>query len=251
MDICSLLHSPLSSLPPLSSKLIKSMKSKEYIDLNTLLPNVLYDTSSKPSYNLPIDPGREGDATVSLTQNHRYTHKISNLISWLEAWNVFIRSMVNSHPQLAPDFLAYQENFCSLTRTYTFQSCYKYEVAFCMNVARNNLLSWSQLDEYAFNRFLRCAAPTQPKSFTCFKCFTPGHLVADCPSVTQSSMGRHAPHGSATHNPHLFHSRQSMPLPPCRHYNGRNCDTKSCGWPHICNRCGGPHPGADCPGANR
>ena len=37
MDICSLFHSPLSSLPPLSTKLIKAMKSREYIDLNTLL----------------------------------------------------------------------------------------------------------------------------------------------------------------------------------------------------------------------
>ena len=66
-NIESFFHSPLSSLPPLSPKLIKAMKAKEYIDLNTLLPNSLYDTTANQSYSLQVQPGASGDETVSLT----------------------------------------------------------------------------------------------------------------------------------------------------------------------------------------
>ena len=50
-----------------------------------------------------------------------------------------------------------------------------------MNVARNQYLPWSRLDEYAFNRFLRCAPPSQP--LACFRCHMSGHFAADCQSL--------------------------------------------------------------------
>ena len=249
-NIESLFHSPLSSLPPLSPKLIKAMKAKEYIDLNTLLPNSLYDTTANQSYSLQVQPGATGDETVSLTQTRRTAQKITNFISWLEAWNVFIRGMVHFHPHLAPDLLAYQESFSALSRNYQFQSCYKYDIAFRMNVARNHYLPWSRLDEYAFNRFLRCAPPSQP--LACFRCHMSGHFAADCPSLKSRDNVSHPGQSMSTqaysfNGQPPFRAKQPFYQAPCRHFNANNCRDQNCRWPHICNRCRGPHPATNCP----
>ncbi len=253
-NIDSLFHSPLSSLPPLSPKLIKCMKAKEYIDLNTLLPNSLYDTTSDQSYSLQVQPGVGGDETVSLTQTRRTAQKITSFLTWLEAWNVFIRGMVHFHPHLAPDLLAYQESFTALNRNYNFQSCYKYDIAFRMNVARNQYLPWSRLDEYAFNRFLRSAPPSQPLS--CFRCRMSGHFAAECPSLKQRD-GDARPGQSLSPQAYSFTSqppfraKQPFYQAPCRHFNANYCRDQNCRWPHICNRCRGLHPATNCPRAKQ
>ena len=249
-NIVSLFQPSLSSLPPLSPKLIKAMKAKEYIDLNTLLPNSLYDTTANQSYSLQVQPGGSGDETVSLTQTGRTAQKITNFVTWLEAWNVFIRGMVHFHPHLAPDLLAYQESFSTLSRNYHFQSCYKYDIAFRMNVARNQYLPWSRLDEYAFNRFLRCAPPSQP--LACFRCHMSGHFAADCPTLKQrdgdarpgQSMN---PHAFSFTGPQPFRAKPPFYQAPCRHFNTNYCRDENCRWPHICNRCRGTHPATNCP----
>ena len=250
-NIESLFHSPLSSLPPLSPKLIKAMKAKEYIDLNTLLPNSLYDTTSNQSYSLQVQPGGSGDESVSLTQTRKSVQKITNFVSWMEAWNVFIRAMVHFHPVLAPDLLAYQESFGALCRSYNFQACYRYDIAFRMNVARNEFLLWSRLDEYAFNRFLRCTPQNlQNQSLTCFRCHTSGHFAADCPKSEdlnhQSYENRFFRAQQSPFQPN-FRAKQAQLQTPCRHFNNyNNCREPNCRWQHVCARCRGPHPATDC-----
>ena len=248
-NIVSLFHSPLSSLLPLSPKLIKAMKTKEYIDLNTLLPNSLYNTTANQSYSLLVQPGGSGDETMSLTQPCRTAQKLTNFVTWLEAWNVFIRGMVHFHPHLAPDLLAYQESVSTLSSNYHFQSCYKYDIAFRMNVARNQYLPWSRLDEHVFNQFLRCALPSQPLAW--LRCHISGHFAADCRTLKQRD-GDTRPGQSM--NPHAFsftgqqpfRAKQPFYQAPYWHFNTNNCRNKNCSWPHICNQCRSPHPATNC-----
>ena len=74
-NFSSLFPSPVSNLPPLSQKLMKNMKEKEYVDLSTLLPNSLYDTMASPSFSFKVQPGSNGDESVSLTQTRRSPKK--------------------------------------------------------------------------------------------------------------------------------------------------------------------------------
>lgn len=240
-NFASLFSSPVSNLPPLSPKLMKSMKEKEYVDLNTLLPTSLYDTLASPSFSLKLQPGSHGDESVSLTQTRRSLQKISTFDNWLEAWNIFIRSMVNFHPHLAAELLAYQESFCSLNRSYAFQACYRYDIAFRMNIARNHFLSWARLDEYAFNKFLRCSPPAPATSqYHCYRCRSTGHFAANCPYQLNSAPKQN------------FRPSQGPNQAPCRHFNNsQSCRDQNCPWQHICNRCGGQHPGSSCPTLKR
>ena len=236
-NISTFLHSPISNLPPLSPKLIKTMKDKDYVDLNLLLPSSLYDTTANNSYSLQVTPGSEGAESLSLTQARRTTQKITNLVSWLDAWNIFIRAMVHFHPVLAQELLAYQESFCTFNHSYPFQACYKYDIAFRMNIARNKHLSWARLDEYAFNKFLRCPQPVQ-HAITCFKCTSIGHFATNCPYQSSSAPKRN------------FRADTEPKQACCRHFNNYNrCMVPTCTWPHKCSRCGGPHPVTDCQGA--
>ena len=152
------------SLPPLSAKLMKSIQNKEFIDLNSLLPNALYDNSVNPGrFSFTIDPS-DSTSKVSVSPSTQNKQKINNSVSWFEAWNIYIQAMVNFHPELAKDMLAYQESICTFQRTYPVSAWLRYDTAFRMNIGLNKSLSWARLDEYAFTRFLRCATSQQTPS---------------------------------------------------------------------------------------
>ena len=127
-------------------------KEKEYIDLNKLLPNSLEDTMMSFSFSLKVQPGSYGDESTSLTQTRRSIKKTSTFDNWLQAWNIFIRSMLHFHPHLTPELSANQESFCSLDQSYAFQACYRYDIAFLMNIVRSHFQSL--LDAVLLDTFL-------------------------------------------------------------------------------------------------
>ena len=230
----NLFHSPLSSLPPLSPSLIKAMKEKDFIDFNKLLPCALYDSSPTPNYLLQVQQGDQGEGSLSLTQTRRQTQKISGILSWIEAWNVYVRGMVHFHPHLATEMLAYQEAFCNLNKSYPFRACSQYDIAFRMKMARNKAASWALTDDYAFNRFLRCAPPVASQ-VTCYRCRVPGHLANACPNQANTNENR------------FFRTNTGATLQRCRHFNNNNrCTNPACPFPHQCKQCGGAHPVSDC-----
>lgn len=240
-NLNTFLHSPINNLPPMSSKLIKALKDKDFIDLTSLLPNSLYEISPYSQYSLEVLPSSEqgANSSLSLTQTKRPSQKITTLINWIEAWNVYIRGMVHFHPYLAPELLAYQESFCSINKSYPFAACSRYDIAFRMNMARNKHQSWAKLDEYAFNKFLRCAPPVSSQVI-CYKCHTPGHFAGECQNGFQSQWQQ------KQSTP--FRSFRRQGSESCRHYNNNNkCQNPNCPWPHTCTRCQGLHPISNCP----
>eukprot|EP00112_Aurelia_sp_Birch-Aquarium-sp1_P016618 Seg3784.4 transcript_id=Seg3784.4/GoldUCD/mRNA.D3Y31 product="hypothetical protein" protein_id=Seg3784.4/GoldUCD/D3Y31 len=108
-----------SLLPPLSEKVTKEIKNKEFINFNNLLPNMLYDASSElDNLYLKVNPNSNGEQSLSFSSKNDKKKKISDAASWLEAWNIYIRAMVHFHPELAPELLVYQESICTYQRMY-------------------------------------------------------------------------------------------------------------------------------------
>ncbi len=242
----------ISSLPPLSSKLLKAIQSKDYVDFNLLLPNSLYDSASHVSFgqiSLQVKLAESGEATSVTSDPNPLAKKpkINSSATWLEAWNIFIRCMVNFHPELAHELLAYQELICSFHRQYPVTAWLRYDTAFRMNIGLNKTLSWARLDDYAFNKFMRCSTSQPSVAPICFQCNMSGHYANNCPNWSFRPYQQ---------NPHAFNANQrnsnatrfSSPKGnACRHYNSSNrCYNPNCKFQHKCVKCGGPHPGAFC-----
>ena len=226
--------SPCSQLPPLSVKVQKALKNREYVDFASLLRNNLYESVHLP-LNFQFSTGDDQNTsitTVSAPAGQR--PKISSMAQWLEAWNIFIRGMVHFHSSLASQLLAYQESMCTLMRSYQFTACYRYDVAARLNIASNRGARWDIFYDYAFNRFIRCANITPMSSpVRCYKCLKEGHFSSNCPKDTFRSSVSTANYKNPFRN-------------YCRAFNsGNRCDG-GCAHPHRCNKCGQGHPGFAC-----
>ena len=180
MEVCSTLP---ANLPPLSVKMHRSIKAREFIDFNSLLPQSLYDlASTNQLVDFQLVPGQNGQETFSLAPKKRPSQRITNFHTWLEAWNIFARVTMHYHPHLAAEILAYQEHICQISRSYPFTAWQCYDTAFRLNLALNKSLSWARTDSYSFDKFLRDHRAQQQPGL-CYKCQLPGHLASDCPSA--------------------------------------------------------------------
>ncbi len=159
--LSSLLATPRGYLQPLSSKLIKAIQNKEYIDFNSLLSTSLYNSNLKPRLvTFTLYRSSPSDHSISVNPAGTFKPKVTNFSAWLEGWNIFIQAMVNFHQELAADLLSYQEAICSWQRIYPAHAWLEYDTAFCMALGLNKGFSWDRIDEYAFNKFLSCASAT-------------------------------------------------------------------------------------------
>jgi len=103
-----------STFPPLPEKIRTKITKRECIDFNDLVTDNMYPhpshASSQNNFTLSVDP-QDGDS-LSFVHSQRRKRRIDGLSSWLEDWNVFLRSTLSLYPHLAPDLLAYQDQIC-------------------------------------------------------------------------------------------------------------------------------------------
>ncbi len=93
-------------LPPISTNILKPIQNKEYVNFNSLLPSSLYDyNANQTTLNLQINPDNLSDNNVALSAIGNKKVKINSVASWMQAWNLYIRAMVNYHPKSAPELL--------------------------------------------------------------------------------------------------------------------------------------------------
>lgn len=242
----------LSDLPPLSINILKAIQNKDYINFNTLLPSLLYDYNiNQTTFNFQINPNELGNNTVALTSSGNKKVKINSIASWMQAWNLYIRAMVFYHPRLAPELLMYQEYICGLQRSYPLTSWLRYDAAFRLSISQQKSdpnISWSKINDYAFNQFIRCSPP-QAISFQkqqCFKCSEEGHYANNCPNAPFRPSSYQQQQRPFQQEQSFRPFQQSFTI-PCRHFNNNNqCKNPQCSWPHRCNRCGGDHSGSSC-----
>ena len=229
-----------SLLPPVSERILNEIKSLQFVDFNSLLPNALYDPSiSTNNLTFEVNQSSDGSQLLSLQPTKGQKRKINNSTSWLEAWNIYIRAMAHFHPTMIPELLSYQDFMCSLQRSYPAQSWLKYDTAFRLHIALDKSASWSSINDQAFNKFIRCAV-VQNKIY-CFKCSSDSHLANSCP---QRSF---RPQNEQSFN-HRFQPYSSQGAKSCRFYNSSTtkCEQRNCRFPHKCSSCGGNHPAFKC-----
>ena len=243
-------------LPPLPEKLRSRILKREYVDFNELLSDNMYPhpayASSQSNFTLAINP--QDSTSLTFVPSHRRKRRIDGLSSWLEAWNVFLRTLLSRFPQLAPDLLAYQDQICKFSRKFKASAWLMYDTAFRYMAASNSSLAWSKLNEQLYNDILK--EETLPY---CVSCHNYGHRTLACAARAKPTQSfRPLPAATVTPSPdtppslatpHPTRVQQPQSSAICRDYNRRICRRPNCQFQHICNKtdCGGAHPGFQCP----
>ena len=167
------------TLPPLPEKLRSKISKREYIDFNELLSDNMYPhpsfASSQHNFTLTVDP--QDATTLAFVPSQRKKRRIDGLSSWLEAWNVFLRSTISIYPSLAPDLLAYQAQICKFSRKFKASAWLMYDTAFRYMAASHVAMSWEKVNEQLYNDILK--EETLPY---CVHCHTYGHRTLGCPT---------------------------------------------------------------------
>ena len=145
--------------------------------------------------------------------------------------------------------LNYQAFIIDLGSQVSFHAIYAYDRSFRLAMAQDPSRSWGSVDDRLYNRHIRVAPLTGEATSArrCYTCQSTSHLAAQCPQrSTPSSSGNFAP---------LSSSANSM-VPPfrapqrgssyCAHFNFKSCTQSNCQLPHVCAKCGGPHPRPEC-----
>ena len=104
----------------------------EYVDFNSLLhENMFPPPTSGPTFILQVqqDPESQADSLVVSRPKHR-RKQISNLPSWLQAWNIFIAVVISEQPHRAADFLAYQRFICEVSARAPSHAWLRYDSKF-------------------------------------------------------------------------------------------------------------------------
>ena len=121
---------PLSqSLPPVPAALQQRILRGEYIDFNTLLPEVMFSVvTSTPSPNA-------SHPTVQ-------SPKITSFSTWLDARNTYIATIVAHNPARASELLGYQHQIHSASNHFSTSTWLKYDAQFRTLAASNPQLCW-------------------------------------------------------------------------------------------------------------
>ena len=143
-------------LPPLPQKLKHKILKREYVDFIDLLSSNMYPvhtSSSSDNFTLAINP--DDTSTLSFVPSQQKKSRINGLSSWLEAWNLYFRTLLSGFPHLAPDLLAYQDQICKFSRKYKSSAWLMYDTAFRHMAASNPSTSWSTINEQLYNDILK------------------------------------------------------------------------------------------------
>ena len=229
------------SLPPVPAALQQRILRGEYIDFNTLLPEVMFSVvTSTPSPN----------ASRPTVQSP----KITSFSSWLDAWNTYIATIVAHNSDRASELLGYQRLIHSASKHFSTSTWLKYDAQFRILAAYNPQLRWDLrhselwLDSLAIQTGSSLSTRTR---WPCTYCGSTYHFPDRCPrcpfrpSQQDSGIGT-AQRGSGPTLPQRDSGSRSL---TCRDFNNGTCNRNPCRYKHDCYICGSPsHPARRCNG---
>ena len=112
------------SLPPVPLAVQQRILRGEFIDFNSLLPQVMFSPAN----------------TTPLTNANRFTMqptRINSFSSWLDAWNTYISTIVAHNPSQAFELLGYQHLIHSASKHFSTPAWLNYDVQFRTLAASN------------------------------------------------------------------------------------------------------------------
>ena len=238
-------------------------------------------SNSQVAYNIQFSSNKD----ISVKARDPTKPTVVDLVTFLEAWNIYLEASITFHPHLVSELLGYQKMICEYASQFKPQAWLAYDRAHRQACAVNQSLHLDVRNDQAYHRYLR-DIHTLP---VCYICHRFGHMAATCVekdrSVTYKPDHPTVPRPSIQPSPyHYYAPSASQSVPPsqsllsffnqpsqsssqpfrfqratpaivsgakfCALFNqtGR-CTTVCPSESHRCNQagCGEPHPGVSCP----
>ena len=229
------------SLPPVPVALRQRILKGEYIDFSTLLPEVMFSVAtSAPSPNAGRSTGQ--------------SPRITSFSTWLDAWNIYIATVVAHNPSRASELLGYQRLIHSASKHFGTASWLKYDAQFRTLAASNPQLRWDlrHPDLWLDSLAIQTSTSSSTRSrWPCTYCGSTYHFPDRCPrcpfrASQQDSSFSSTQRGSGPNLPQRDSGSRSL---TCRDFNNGTCNRNPCRYQHNCYVCGSPnHPAYKCNG---
>ena len=242
-----------SALPSISADILQKIKRGEFVNFDKLLPHAVAPSSSD-DFAIRLDQSGGEPASLSLVPRSQSSKaKVFDFLSWLQAWNNFVRAFVYYHPHTMSQLLYYQAMVCDYFNQYTFNDVYAYYRNFRQRMAALPDLRWGRHDQELVAKFLRT------NKLVCFRCRNFGHVASACslfPTGSDASFARPASQQPAQRfSQSLSRSRpfsntgphnppgQIVSRQDCWFFNTNGfCNNNRCQSMHRCSTCSGSHP---------
>lgn len=208
-SIASLLHKPFRVGPgysPIPEKLVSKIQAGQFIELADLLPENVKAQDTEPQSYL------NGNLLVASKKRVR---EITDVMTWVEAFTVYMWIFCSAHPTRWPDLTQYKLLILQTARQHSGKAWLHYDSAFRKDAAASGLLDWSHMNSDLYNFHTRLPAP-QPQ--------LPSASATTSTLETSSSI-------------------------VCRSWNSGRCAWQygQCRYRHCCEKCEGEHPSINCP----
>ena len=199
-----------SALPPISGKVVESIRAESYVDFRELLPD---NVALKQQI---LDTGLLGPTT-----GHSFRlREISDVETWLYCFLAFVAAKVNCED--TRQLMAYGQIILMLARKHGGRGWKAYDAHFRQLVGAGHLLPWTEL-----NPFMMAADALQVGGQTCSLCQAHDPRREECALATSVS--------SNERRPRPYKSTEEI----CWHFNRpAGCSASRCRFTHKCWPCG-------------
>ena len=211
-----------------------------------------YGASPSPAFTLRLSNDTSADDGDVVIAQHKHVAKrsVSDLASWMEAWNLYVQVLVAAYPQRAPTLLAYQAIICGVSSRFAPRLCLRCDQRFHASAAADSTLRWNaRNNELWLECFTQASlAPTAPANkparHPCTYCGSLYHYPDNCPShpfrarkrltppaskPVQSAPTPAPPSSTPTASPQPQHTNQPLPH-PCNSVRERGSDWANRWW---------------------
>ena len=180
--------------------------------------------------------------------------RITSFSTWLDAWNIYIATVVAHNPGRASELLGYLRLIHSASKHFNTASWLKYDAQFRTLAASNPQLRWDSrhpdlwLDSLAIQTSSNSATRSR---WPCPYCGSTYHFPDRCPrcpfrASQQDSSFNSTQRGPGPNPPQRDPGSRSL---TCRDFNNGTCNRNPCRYQHNCYACGSPnHPAYKCNG---
>ncbi|EDO35767.1 predicted protein [Nematostella vectensis] len=177
--------------------MVTQIVTGKYVDLRDLLPtNCSPATEAEPLLKL------DGLLILTATQSRKPKQAIEDIVSWVEAFSIYMAVATHYHPQRFKNLHQYLLLIIRTYRQFSGRAWQNYDVAFRQQAAALRCEDWSAIDTQLFNFHTAGSAPLplpQPRSRSTTNCISwnRGSCVAPNPSAchfTHSCLTYHRNH---------------------------------------------------------